>query len=91
MDLKDIVPNQHDRFNCSIYIFVNVFEECHTSCEFSLNPSPFIRWFYYRRDSSLEGIILDDWNEVKLLCEISNYDPKLAKVSIERCGVHDFT
>ena len=45
-------------------------------------------WFHYRSNSSFDGIVLEDCNNVKLLCEVSDYDPKNAKITIERCGAH---
>ena len=41
-------------------------------------------WFCFIRTR----INFDECNDVKLRCEISRLDPKLAKVSIESCGVH---
>ena len=42
----------------------------------------------YIRDSYLENIILEDWNEIKILCKCSDLDLEIAKIAIERCGVH---
>ena len=46
--------------------------------------------FHYMRfiDNSTKPIILGDWNEVTLGCEISNYDRKVIEVTIKRCKVH---
>ena len=87
VELKDVLPSRLKVFNCSIYLSVNGFEKELRSHDFHLHPSSPFTWFHYRRDC-LKGIILDDRNDVKFLCKISIFDPKLAKVSIERCGVH---
>ncbi|KAK7846790.1 hypothetical protein CFP56_007477 [Quercus suber] len=47
-----------------------------------------ITWFHYRSNSSFDGIVLEDCNNVKLLFEVLDYDPKMAKITIERCGAH---
>ncbi|KAL4637501.1 hypothetical protein ACB092_03G081500 [Castanea dentata] len=88
VEMKVDMPYGSEAFHCSIHVLVNGYEKWLVFFDFSLGPSSSFLWFHYRRDSSLEGIVLDDWNDVKLLCEVSNYDPKLAEVSIERCGVH---
>ena len=45
-------------------------------------------WAFYIRDSSLEGIILNEGTEVKLQFEFSNYNPEIAEITIKKCGVH---
>ncbi|KAF3955244.1 hypothetical protein CMV_019515 [Castanea mollissima] len=76
-----------DQFTGSIYMYINGFERCLVDAKFLFNPSSFM-WFHYRRDRSLEDIILGDWNDIEILFKCSNYDPKMAKITIERCGVH---
>ena len=66
---------------------INGFERGLVHIDFILPPSSFM-WFHYRRDRSLEDIILGDWNDIEIQFECSNYDPKRAKITIERCGVH---
>ena len=39
------------------------------------------------RDSSLEGIILNELIDVNLQFEFSNYDPEIAEITVEKCGV----
>ena len=76
--VKDIGPNPQEYFDCNIYVVVNGFKVWLASHNFYLDPSSSFMWCNYRSDSSLEGIVLDldDWNDVKLLCKFSNYNPK---------------
>ncbi|KAF3964839.1 hypothetical protein CMV_010925 [Castanea mollissima] len=86
VELKD-VTYRFDRFNCSIYMNVIGFERLLLSTNFELDSVSFM-WFDYIRDNSLEDIILEDWNEIKILCKCSDLDPEIANITIERCGVH---
>ena len=87
IELKDIVASRSERFYCSVYIFLNGYKKKLFACEFWLDSSPFM-WFQYRSNISFDGIVLEDCNDVELLCEVSDYDPKMAKITIERCGAH---
>ncbi|XP_050275551.1 disease resistance protein RPV1-like [Quercus robur] len=86
LELKD-VTYRCDVFNCSIYMNITGFKRLLVSTHFSLDSVSFM-WFYYIRDNSLEDIILEDWNEIKILCKCSDLDPEIANITIERCGVH---
>ena len=86
LELKD-VTYRFDLFNCSIYMNIIGFKRLLRSINFALDSESFM-WFNYIRDSSLEDIILEDWNEIKILCKCSDLDPKIANITIERCGVH---
>ncbi|XP_075659760.1 disease resistance-like protein CSA1 [Castanea sativa] len=86
LELKD-VTYRFDKFNCSIYMNTIGFERLLGSLDKTIDSASFM-WFYYIRDSSLEGIILGDWNDIEIRFKCSEYDPKIAKITIERCGVH---
>ena len=87
VELKDIVANRYEFFRCYVYIFFNGYKKRFFSSKVYLDSSSFML-FHYRSNSSFDGIVLEDCNNVKLLLEVSNYDPKKAKITIERCGVH---
>ena len=87
VEWKDDVPDEFRNFTCSVYMCINGFERSLVAYNSPLEPSSFM-WFYYRRDWYLEDIILEDWNDIEIRFECSNYDPQIAKITIERCGVH---
>ncbi|KAK4596394.1 hypothetical protein RGQ29_014431 [Quercus rubra] len=88
VELKDdVLEYDYPKLICSVYICINGFKECLAEYEFKVAPSSFM-WFFYIRDRYLKGIILGDWNDIEILFECPNYDPKIAKITIERCGVH---
>ncbi|KAL4637434.1 hypothetical protein ACB092_03G076800 [Castanea dentata] len=76
----------------AINIFVDGYNGLHSkSGNFPRAPSKSsysYLWVFYTRDSSLEGIILNEGTEVKVQFEFSNYDPKIAEITVEKCGVH---
>ena len=83
------MQNPYGIFLCSIYSFFNGYKKRPTSIEVTLDSSSFFfMWFNYRRNSSFDGIVLEDCNDVKLLCEVLDYDLKIAKITIESCGGH---
>nr|XP_023924140.1 putative disease resistance protein At4g11170 isoform X1 [Quercus suber] len=82
-----VMANRYDLFVSSVYIFFNGYKRKLVSRRFLLDSSSFM-WFHYSSNSSFDGIVLEDCNNVELLCEVSNYDPKKAKITIERCGAH---
>ena len=73
---------EFDKFTGFIYMYINGFERCLVDAKFLLNPSSFM-WFHYRRDRSLEDIILGDWNDIEIRFECSNYDPKIAEITMK--------
>ncbi|XP_065635308.1 disease resistance-like protein CSA1 [Quercus suber] len=88
VELKDDAPYEFRMFTCSVYMCINGFERCLVYKNIIIAPLLSLMWSNYRRDRSLEDIILEDWNEIKIRFECSNYDPEIAKITIERCGVH---
>ncbi|KAK7843942.1 disease resistance protein tao1 [Quercus suber] len=85
---SDDAPYEFRMFTCSVYMCINGFERCLVYKNIIIAPLLSLMWSNYRRDRSLEDIILEDWNEIKIRFECSNYDPEIAKITIERCGVH---
>uniref|UniRef100_A0A7N2MR36 Uncharacterized protein n=1 Tax=Quercus lobata TaxID=97700 RepID=A0A7N2MR36_QUELO len=59
IELKVRVPYEIGTCICSIYIYINGLKRRILSMKLLLDQSSFI-WFHYRRDSSLEDIILED-------------------------------
>ena len=82
-----VMANRYERFLCSVYILFNGYKKKLFSSEFWIDSSSFM-WFHYISNSSFDGIVLEDCNNVGLLFEVSDYDPKKEKITIERCGAH---
>nr|POE62703.1 hypothetical protein CFP56_26464 [Quercus suber] len=82
---KDNVPFGSQVFRCSIYLFINGFEERLMRCRFPLDSLNFM-WFHYVsvRHNLLKRIILGDRNDVTLRCEISNNYRGTAEITIRR-------
>ena len=77
------------RGSYAINIFVNGYKGLYSNSQyFSIALPSYYLWVVYIRDSSLEGIILNERNDVKVQFEFSNYNPEIAKITIEKCGVH---
>ena len=91
VELKVNKPKRFENFTCSIYAFVDGCKQRLMRRKFLLDPSSSFMWFYFKEfrywSFLIEniGFFRDD---IKLQCKISNYDPKLVEVTIERCGVH---
>ena len=88
VEQKDILSDPDETFACSSYLSFYGFEELLESYKFFLDSSLSFMWFCFISASVLRRINLHECNHVKLRCEILDCNPKLAKVSIERCGVH---
>ena len=88
MERKDVLSDPDETFDCSAYLLLDGFEELLESRHFLIDPSLSFMWFCFISARELKRIKLDECNDVKLRCEISNFNPKLAKVSIESCGMH---
>ena len=91
VELKVNKPKRFENFTCSIYAFVDGCKQRLMRRKFLLDPSSSFIWFYFKefqyRSSFIKNIRYSH-NDIKLQCKISNYDPKLVEVTIERCGVH---
>ena len=81
LELKDVTYRFH-KFNCSTYMNIIGFERLLGSANFALDSESFM-WIYYSRDGSLEDIILGDWNDIEIRFECSNYDPKIAEITMK--------
>ena len=89
VEIKVNKPKRFKNFTCSMYAFVNGCKERLMCRKKFLDPSSSFMWFYFddgRRWSVF--IKKKGFHHIKLQCKISNYDSKLVKVTIERCGVH---
>ena len=75
-------------FACSAYLSFYGFEELLESGDFLIDPSLSFMWFCFISARVLKRINFDECKDVKLRWEISDFNPTLAKVSIESCGVH---
>ncbi|KAF3952791.1 hypothetical protein CMV_021685 [Castanea mollissima] len=87
IELK-VVANRYDHFLCSVYILFNGYDEKRINSDYLFLDSSSLTWFQYRSNSSFDGIVLEDCNNVELRFEVSNYYPTKAKITIERCGAH---
>ena len=81
VELKVNKPKRFENFTCSIYNFIDGKERL-VCRQFFLDSSTSFMWFYFKEFNSSYNMFND------LQCEISNYDPKLVEVTIERFGVH---
>ncbi|KAK7814530.1 disease resistance-like protein dsc1 [Quercus suber] len=91
VELKVNKPKRFESFTCAIYAFVNGCKERLMCRQFLLDPSSSFMWFYFKEIRYWKFFIKNieySCNDIKLQCKISNYDPKLVEVTIERCGVH---
>ncbi|KAK7814526.1 disease resistance-like protein csa1, partial [Quercus suber] len=85
-------PKRFENFTCSIYAFVDGCKKRLMRRQFLLDPSSSFTWFYFTEFRYWSFLIKKNIgsfrNDIKLQCKISNYDPNLVEVTIERCGVH---
>ena len=87
VERKDDVPHELLTFNCFAYMYINGLERYLQGYDSRSDPLSFM-WVYYRRDWPVEDKILGDRNDIEIRFECSNYDPKIVKITIERCGVN---
>uniref|UniRef100_A0A7N2L9T0 TIR domain-containing protein n=1 Tax=Quercus lobata TaxID=97700 RepID=A0A7N2L9T0_QUELO len=89
VERKDNVPLVHQVFRCSIYLFINGFEERLETYRFRFDSLNFMLFLYVSDTHNLlKRIILGDRNDLTLWCEISNNYREAAEITIRSCGVH---
>ena len=82
VELEDNVPFEYRMISCSVYMYINGFKRCLAAIGFYLDSLSFML-FHHKRDRSLEDIILGDWNDIEIRFECSNYDPKIAEITMK--------